>query len=231
MLTVNARPMTPAERDSLTRTQGSLRAYLGWRGSCVSYFIYLVGGAVVGLLGGTVVLAPFLWLGIRLPFVVVSLLLLAGAIAGFSLGLRSIIKERVDTLSPYGQDIRADLVQDIHCIVADAVAVDPFDEEGTGFFLDVGDGQLLFLQGQYLDDLDEEGRFPTRELFMVRAPHSGDILRLEHLGEVFEPSRSRGYLGEEREEYAPQDGEILPGRLETLDADLHRLAQERSRRQ
>ena len=92
-------------------------------------------------------------------------------------------------------------------------------------------------QGQYLYEMaakEEEAaggepRFPNREIEVTRLPHSGRVVALRCLGEAFEPSRVRGPLP--GDEYLPEDGELVPARLATLDDDLRRLESERGSRQ
>jgi hypothetical protein len=107
----------------------------------------------------------------------------------------------------------------------DAVAVEPLVDEGPGYFLDVDEGRLLFLQGPYLADLVDAGAFPSRRLRLTRAAGTGLHLAFECLGEPLRPSRSREFL--EHDEYWPSDSEIVPARLSTLEADLRRLAGDR----
>jgi len=52
-------------------------------------------------------------------------------------------------------------------------------------------GNLIFLQDQYLYELEEEQRFPTREIIITRSIHSDGILRVEPEGEYLRPSRER----------------------------------------
>jgi hypothetical protein len=131
-----------------------------------------------------------------------------------------------------GQALELDLTENqvevLHCTVLDAVEVEGLEDFGPGYFLDLGDSTLLHVQGQYLLELEDEGRFPNRQLRIVRTPHARISFAFECLGETFEPSRRVDvFTGQE---YVPDDGEILRARLDTLQADLRRLEQDRRRR-
>jgi hypothetical protein len=227
--------MTPEECAHVEQT---IREIRGVYSGCIYFFIQLVGGAVLGMLASVIPGAILQWLGA--PDSMIQTAIAVCTIGGFLLGVRSVRKDRRESTQPHLLDLAENVVEVIHCTVQDAVRVAPFEAEGPGFFLDVGDSKLLFVQGQryeddlldqldeldedQLDEADEEVRFPCRELRMTRTPHGGLTLRFECLGESFEPSRVRGPLDGETE-YVPADGEMLAGSLATLEADLRRLRQ------
>ena len=49
-----------------------------------------------------------------------------------------------------------------------------FEDEGSGFIYDVGDGRILFLKGQRFYPVDEDMRWPNSEFEIVRTVH-GDM--------------------------------------------------------
>jgi len=93
------------------------------------------------------------------------------------------------------------------------------DGEEAFYFVDAGDGKMLFLCGTYLQDPVRAGTFPNTEFELVRGIHSGVIFELHCLGRPF---RAREVLFELDPEAGgfPADGELFEGRLETLEQDL-----------
>ena len=99
---------------------------------------------------------------------------------------------------------------DVHGVVK----LEEFEDEGSGYFLDVGDSRILFLQGQYLYDLEEEKRFPNRKFDLRRAPNSKLVFDLKCRGEPLFPLRT---LDPEKVEVAvPPDGTVFEGLLEEI---------------
>jgi hypothetical protein len=161
-------------------------------------------------------------------------LVIASAALGLSVSILSVrfesqaaseARERERHIREQGQ---AEVLQ---CTVAGAIEVEEAEDEGPGYFLDVGEGQLLYLQGQYLLDyvVDAENgtsRFPNRAVEVVRLQGSGSVLGVSMNEEAFTPSRLRRRL--EKGECLPEDGELIPATLATLEEDLRRLARERN---
>jgi hypothetical protein len=116
----------------------------------------------------------------------------------------------------YAGDLHALQLEEWRVRIVAALQVEEFDDEGAQFYLELEDGRVLFVMGQYLwDDDDESPRFPSRELLITRLLHAGDIFDMKYLGEYFSPSAERARFTSE--EYAdrrvPRDGQILPGPL------------------
>jgi len=99
-----------------------------------------------------------------------------------------------------------------------AIRVDEFEDEGIGFYLDLGGGQALFLQGQYLYEDDEAKRFPCARFTITRTSRSHLLLDLTCTGEylppvwVNPPFTARPY----KTGAVPEDGEILETEFENL---------------
>jgi hypothetical protein len=226
MIARNTRPLTAKEAEHLrTASRGS---GIG----CSRWFIALAGGPLVGMLIFAA-LGGLLGIGDRPVF---GWLMIAGAALGLGAAALSLRWEAQSLYEARERDRRvleSGRAEVLLCAVADAIQVEEVEDEGPGFFLDVEEGQLLFLQGQYLYDSLAEGeggidRFPNRTVEVVRLQGSGVVLALTAAGEPFAPSRVRGPLTQH--EYFPADGELIPARLATLDEDLRRLARERSAR-
>ena len=218
----------------------------------ISIILYWGGGTVVGMFAAVVVgaILNLVWPGVA--GVVVLIGTAVGAVAG------AVVLYRQDrSLREIGRrgaaagaaDLASGLTEVLEAEVYDAVLVEEFEDEGPSAFLDVRDGQVLALHGQWLRDYldiqgtsdseaeaaDETGEhgeaaaapLPCRRLRISRTPHAGIVFGLECLGESFEPARVREPLT--AEEYWPDQVEVLPIQFDRLDAELRRLAQERNR--
>jgi hypothetical protein len=118
----------------------------------------------------------------------------------------------------YAADLAAQQVEEWRVRVVDAIEVEEFEDEGRHAYLELKDGRVLFLSGQYLYDNDEDDttpRFPNDELLITRLPHAGDILDLERLGDYLSPSATLPPFVEDDHlnDRVPGDGQILPGPL------------------
>jgi hypothetical protein len=214
--------MTDNERSLV---ESELRRIEGRPGGCYVFSYAGLGIFATALL--TVLLNSFL----RLPGWMAVALLTSGTLAGFLIGRRSLRLSIRKLEPPHRHDLEQGTVEVIRCTVLDAVMVDspdPADGAPPSYFLDVGDSRLLYidLEETAEAELGEPANFPVRELCLTRSPRAGVALGLECLGEEFAPSRVRDWLIY-RLEYWPRWGEVLPGSLATLEADLRRLATER----
>jgi len=147
-----------------------------------------------------------------------------GALMGIAVGMwvvrKSLFASR-KALQPYKLDLEEGIAESFTCHALGAVEVEEFEDEGPAFFIDVGEPRLLFLQGQYLYDLVEDGKFPCSDFEVVRAPQSGLNLGLQCLGEPLKSTRKRRWLTDK--EYLPSDLELVGASIATLDEDLLRL--------
>ena len=55
----------------------------------------------------------------------------------------------------------------------DAIAIEEAEDEGLGYYLQLIDGRVLYLGGQYLYDLAEEHRFPAAEFELAEETSRG----------------------------------------------------------
>lgn len=70
------------------------------------------------------------------------------------------------------------------------IEVEPMEDEGTGFFFDLGDGRTLFVKGQDFDGpMDEEDSWPNSDFEIVRTRTGGRWLDLRCHGERLRPLR------------------------------------------
>jgi hypothetical protein len=73
----------------------------------------------------------------------------------------------------------------------DAIAIEEAEDEGLGYYLQLTDGRVLYLGGQYLYDLTEARRFPATEFELAVAASSGALLSLTPTGAYLAPSSTR----------------------------------------
>jgi hypothetical protein len=101
-----------------------------------------------------------------------------------------------------------------------AFGVREFEDEGLHYFLELADGRVLFLSGQYLydyepieDDLErkEPRRFPCTDFTIRRHKTEGYVVEIICRGTVLEPEffalpfpKQKGWSG-----HIPQDGELI----------------------
>jgi hypothetical protein len=135
------------------------------------------------------------------------------------------------------QDLENGIVEVLDAEVRDAVRVEgPEYDENTSYFLDAGEGQLVFVgydtvwdlleqQGVELDDPGAREILPLRHVRIARAPRSGINFAVEFSGEWVPPLRVRKWF--DRDEYKPLTGHVLAASLNTLEPDLRRLREER----
>ena len=162
-------------------------------------------GTVVGLLA----LLAFSFLGVTL----LTPALVTGALAALAIAGWMHHRSSVAHRAAVADAARAPaVVEEATFDVAEAVAVEEFEDEGLSYYLRLDDGRVLFLSGQYLYDPADEGRFPSRRVTIVRTVRpSGDVLDLRCSGEHVAPSVVLPPFSEERNGTGdlPEDGAVL----------------------
>ena len=222
MLTIERRAMTDQERKTIRNLIRADRNVFQWVLNLNVGFLSVLGmlaGACVGMIAE------------RLFHVSVGRLAVwVGTIAGATLGLcvEWIKRRDLDRANlPYEQDLKQGQMEIVRYQAKAAVALEEFEDEGYGFFIDIGDSKLLFLQGQYLDEPVSEGKFPSRSFDLVRAPVSHVIFDITCAGEPFTASRTLKPLTGSAYRWL-EDQHIFPGTLETLNEKLHSAAERRT---
>jgi hypothetical protein len=105
-----------------------------------------------------------------------------------------------------------------------AFGVEEFEDEGSSDFLELSDGRVLFLMGQYLyeygpDDGEKRTRkFPCSEFSIRRHKRERYVVDLQCRGTVLEPEVVAQPFNEDDWKHArvPEDGEVITAR--TYDA-------------
>jgi hypothetical protein len=101
-----------------------------------------------------------------------------------------------------------------------AFEVAPCNDEGSQYFIELADGKVLFLGGQYLFEYDpisddpelaQPRSFPCTEFTLHRHRRHGGVLQIDCSGEVIEPSPTTPAFTktERRKKQIPFDGEIV----------------------
>lgn len=200
--------MQPDERKRLTASAGA----------GMSWTFPLFAAAVVGtfaMLVGTVAFA--LLTGIRgeaLVTVAVILFLGGSALAWRSVSTRS-KRMRQAAWQHYAADMLGDEVEEWQVGIRDAIRVEEFEDEGSQYFLELDDGRVIFLMGQYLYEHEAAKRFPCTALRLVRLPHSHEIIEIECQGTPLAASAVRSHFTDSDHQAGrvPEDGAILEGPL------------------
>jgi hypothetical protein len=104
----------------------------------------------------------------------------------------------------------------------DAVRVEEAEDEGTGFFVKLTDGRILFLVGQHFYELEEDKAFPCDRFEYTRTPHSRWLLDFECTGNYFPPSYSRPAFprSDWKRGNVPRDGEVFVGDFDVLKSQI-----------
>jgi len=213
--------MTLKERTTVEKlSRSGPSGFSGWVDRFIQYFMTFVGMPVVGMLIGGVV-GAILEIGIGVHHAA-KICIVVGMLLGLIVGMGIFRKDQRTTRvlhSRYRQDLLKGEVEVLHCTATDAVKVEEFEDEGTEYFVDVGDSTILFLQGQVLYDLDDV--FPNRAFDIVRTPTSQVVLEVRCTGESFHPSRKRVALSNREYQLLHYKELVLfRGSLSTLEKDL-----------
>ncbi len=103
-----------------------------------------------------------------------------------------------------------------------AFEVEEYNDEGTHYYIELEDGSVLYLSGQYLydydaieesppdDDLNQPRLFPATEFVIHRHKRQGYVVEIEPKGPAFEPEYTAAC-------FASQDG---PGIKIPLDGEV-----------
>jgi hypothetical protein len=100
-----------------------------------------------------------------------------------------------------------------------AFAVEEFEDEGSHYYIELADGKVLYLNGQYLYDfepisddpeMNQPRLFPCTEFEVLRHKDAGYVVDIIRSGEVLEPElTARPYNKAEWKRGIPEDGEII----------------------
>ena len=115
-------------------------------------------------------------------------------IIGVPFGIYQVCKThfKMKKLSRRNKSLQKEFVEELTIDVFQAIKVEEFEDEGIGYYLDVAEGKVLFIQGQYLYDEDENGKpemkIPSTRMKFIRVVGSGLLLDFTCLGNYLSPS-------------------------------------------
>ena len=201
------RPLRPQESKRVRR---ELRGAPGW-GTAV---LALATGIFATMFLCVLMIAAGLR-GAPLGVALLVVLVAASVLTWGNLGRWYTLAFRGQTPPLEEADLRRGEVEEWRVGIRDAIVVEEIVDETAPYYLELDDGRVLFLVGQYLRG-DEPGRlFPNRQLLITRLPLSGTILEVQCLGEAFAPSAQLPAFTalEHQERQVPVDGQLLEGPL------------------
>jgi hypothetical protein len=152
------------------------------------------------------------------PALVAACLLLAVALAAAA--YRRLSKPRVDLLREWEEQ---GLLESTEYKATRAFQLEEWEDEGLHFFLELEDGSVLYLNGQYLYEYEEivddvevpiPRRFPCTDFTVKRHRRSGDLADLICRGDAFEPETVAPPFddAEYRRGAVPEDGQVIRDR-------------------
>jgi hypothetical protein len=98
---------------------------------------------------------------------------------------------KIKKLLPNNKSLQKEFVEELTIDAFRAIKVEEFEDEGIGYYLDIGEGKILFIQGQYLYDEDENGKselkIPSTRMAFTRVVGSGILLDFKCLGNYLPP--------------------------------------------
>ena len=177
---------------------------------------YLALGILFEDFGGALLFLIVLFLGVALLAAVVGYIV---SNAPFWIrGARGISPEdHLAKLEEEGKAVRE------HYEVLNAVTLEALNTSCLIHFLDIGDGRILCLYGQYYYDfqpisddpeINQPRKFPTRDFSLLRHRKKNEVLSIFPGSDVFEPA-VRGEIVEFDKlfdlGFGPKDGEIVTG--------------------
>jgi hypothetical protein len=214
METILHRPLTEAERKRLRKHAPGLLGII-WPPLISGSFFFMLLSIPIMLLGRYVTAAR--------PFLPV---LFATAGAWVLYQMLIFFRGEQNQKRLLRADLREGSVEVRQYTAVDAVRVEEAEDEGTGFFVKLTDGRILFLVGQYLYEREEDKAFPCDRFQYTTTPHSRWFLDFECMGQYFPPSYSRRAFprSEWKRGNVPRDGELFVGDFDALKNEVWPLS-------
>lgn len=122
----------------------------------------------------------------------------AGACRSIWIDIYKRLRPSSDGPTPLERDLAGGVAKVLSADVLRVVEIEEYEDEGAGFLLELGDGRVLAVVSQDLDDFThdfelEEGEednrdaFPQTRIEYRYAPHSGQNLGIRGVGEPLKP--------------------------------------------
>jgi hypothetical protein len=129
------------------------------------------------------------------------------------------------------QDLEDGQAEEVSYEAVDAIQVEEDSDLGSNYYVRLNDGQVLFLCGQYLYELEDAQTFPSTQFTLVRTPHARMFLDLRVSGSYLRPSTTRPRFTDQeyRSGVVPHNGDLLDLNFETLRKGPPNTSLERSR--
>lgn len=116
-----------------------------------------------------------------------------------------------------------------------AFGVEEFEDEGSHYYLELADGRVLYLNGQYLYDyepiaddpeVNQYRSFPCTEFVVLRHREAGYVVHIQCAGTVLEPEiMAAPFTRDDVSRGIPEDGQIITElTYEAIKADRAALA-------
>lgn len=110
-------------------------------------------------------------------------------------------------------------------------AVEELEDEGSHYYLELADGRVLYLSGQYLYDykqtsddseINQNQPFPCTEFEILRHRDTGDVIHIRCAGSILKPEIVVSpFTHEDFKRGIPEDGEIIESKsYEQLKGEL-----------
>jgi hypothetical protein len=180
------------------------------------FVLVAVFGAVVVFdqLSGSI---PSKWIGPITALIFTSIVILALKLFSAPRPSRRTIEERIADLESKG------LIDDQTFKAIRAFSAEEYEDEGLQYFIELEDGSILFLVGQYLYDHDP-GTFPCSEFTIRRHRKKGYVVGIRCGGMALKPEVCVPSLtGKNLDEYC-EDGMIIRGKsYDALKAELTKV--------
>lgn len=183
-------------------------------------FVFACGGVAAALIDSHVA-SPWPWWGKGLPALA---MLAAGGLSMFVFnrsGLRPHMRRQ--SHEEFIADLQTQgLLQREAFQATRAFAVAEFEDEGSHYFIELDDGRVLYLGGQYLYDFEpleaDDGEpeqlrsFPCTQFEVLRHRQAGYVVDIVCRGQVLEPELMAPPFGKREMRDLPEDGELIVDR-------------------
>ena len=243
MLSRNYSPMEPEHRRAIEKNIGK-RFYkpmlqIRTAGDAIGAFFLLAGFAILGVFAGVIVILILMFIFWLFPgatalnafaeanaLTIISSSAVLGAF-GIPLWMRygqlRTERARAGRFQADLADGRVEVVAVQASAAARCEAMEGPGDEPKAFFMQIGAAEVLFLQGDYLEQALRAKKFPNSEFEVIRGAKSGMGLAIRCLGKPLALAKHDYSDITDEEFYYPSDGEVLSATLETLPESLRRL--------
>jgi hypothetical protein len=114
--------------------------------------------------------------------------------------------------------IKANEIEETEYEATAVIKVKQYEDLGMNYFLQLIDGKVLFLTGQYLYGLERAKKFPCVKFKVIRTLHSKAVLDLQPISSFLKPFAVLPRFTKEqyRTGKVPADGSVLDLKFDSL---------------